>query len=64
MNSLKLEERVRVLEATLNAIRKQAYPPNGNGLSAVELVYTMVAIAEEGLKKSHELQAVQPFFMA
>ena len=64
MNSLKLEERVRVLEATLNAIRKQAYPPNVSGLSTVELVYTMVAIAEEGLKKSQDLQMVQPFFMA
>ena len=59
-----LQERVRVLEATLNAVRKQAYPPNGSGLSPVELVYTIVAIAEEGLRKSHDLQPVQPFFSA
>ena len=55
-----LQERVRVLEATLNAVRKQAYPPNVSGLSAVELVYTMVAIAEEGLKKSRDIHDLPP----
>ncbi len=60
MTDIKLEERVRVLEATLNAVRKQAYPPNGSGLSPVELVYTMVAIAEEGLKKSHDIDNLPP----